>query len=49
LIKDNVQSAKDALAQGQLKQGTQHLAQARKLQKLGYRERDKEIANSAPS
>ncbi|GIS19285.1 MAG: hypothetical protein CM15mP120_12010 [Pseudomonadota bacterium] len=44
LIKDNVQSAKDALAQGQLKQGTQHLAQARKLQKLGYRERDKEIA-----
>jgi exonuclease SbcC len=44
LIKENVQSAKDALAQGQLKQGTQHLAQARKLQKLGYRERDKEIA-----
>ena len=44
LLRQSIQSAQEALAQGQLKRATQHLAQARKQQKLGYRSHDKAIA-----
>ncbi len=43
-VKDSVRRARDLLTQGQLKQATQYLADARALQKLGYREHDGEIA-----
>ena len=44
LLRQSIQNAQEALAQGQLKRATQHLAQARKQQKLGYRSHDKAIA-----
>ena len=43
-LKDSVSGASKMLEQGQLKAATQHLARARKLQKLGYRHQDAEIA-----
>mgnify|MGYP001190634203 CR=1 FL=1 len=42
-LRELVGSVKTRLAEGQLKQATQHLAQARKLQRLGYRDCDTEI------
>ena len=42
-LKDFVTDAHAQITNGRLKQATQSLAQARKLQKLGYRDRDSEI------
>lgn len=42
-LRELVSSAKAGLAEGQLKQATQYLARARKLQRLGYRDCDTEI------
>ena len=42
-LRELVSSVKAGLAEGQLKQATQYLARARKLQRLGYRDCDTEI------